>query len=110
MGVIRSDAGLGRARRRLDIIREEIRDYYWEYLVTADLVELRNLVTVSQLVIDCASIRKETRGLHASHDYPEDGNANWAKNTIVNFSEASRQIAPIDFLWDDRQGVRGNDS
>lgn len=109
VGVIRSDAGLGRARRRLDIIREEIRDYYWEYLVTADLVELRNLVTVSQLVIDCASIRKETRGLHASHDYPEDGNANWAKNTIVNFSESSRQIAPIDFLWDDRPKAKGND-
>ncbi|MBL7011746.1 MAG: FAD-binding protein, partial [Kiritimatiellales bacterium] len=81
VGIVRSDRRLKRARRRIHTIREEVAHYYKEYLVTADLIELRNLAAVAELIIRSAQRRKESRGLHYNEDWPEK-NAT-AEHTII---------------------------
>ena len=71
VGIVRTTKRLERANRRLQLLQEEIRDYYSNFRVTRDLLELRNLVAVSELIVRCALKRKESRGLHFSTDYPE---------------------------------------
>src|SRR3989442_11389721 len=61
VGIVGSDRGLARAERRIDLLQSEITDYYWNSRVTPDLVELRNLATVAQLVIQCAAAPREPR-------------------------------------------------
>lgn len=71
VGIVRNDERLQRAERRINILGEEVQDYYINYRVTKDMLELRNLVLVSELIIACAIRRKESRGLHFTLDYPE---------------------------------------
>ena len=71
VGIVRNNERLRRARRRIELIETEVQDYYIRHRVTKDMLELRNLVLVSSLIIDCALQRKESRGLHFTLDYPQ---------------------------------------
>jgi L-aspartate oxidase len=68
---------------RLEILKQEITEYYGDFRVTSDLLELRNLVIVAELIIRSAQQRKESRGLHYTQDYPETDNSKPAQNTIL---------------------------
>jgi len=83
VGIVRSNKRLERALRRIENIQHEIRAYYWDFKVTADLVELRNIATVAELIIKCAMHRKESRGLHYTLKYPEKDDKKWLKDTIL---------------------------
>ncbi len=71
VGIVRTNARLRRASRRIAMLQDEIREYYWKHLVTRDLLELRNIATVAELIVGCASARHESRGLHTTLDYPD---------------------------------------
>ena len=83
VGIVRSDKRLQRALRRIRNIKAEINDYYWDFKVTSDLIELRNIATVAELIIKSALMRKESRGLHYNIEYPEKDDQNWLKHTIL---------------------------
>ncbi|MBA4740245.1 MAG: L-aspartate oxidase [Burkholderiales bacterium] len=82
VGIVRTTKRLERAEHRLKFLTEEIRDYYSNFRVTRDLLELRNLVEVSRLIVRCALRRQESRGLHFSADYPSQNDT--ALNTICD--------------------------
>ncbi len=83
VGIVRTGKRLARARRRLDLLREEIREYYWSFKVTRDVIELRNIADVALLIVECATRRKESRGLHYTLDYPALDDHNWLHDTVV---------------------------
>jgi L-aspartate oxidase len=82
VGIVRSNTRLRRAARRIALLQEEIVEYYWKYFVTRDLLELRNIATVAQLIVECASSRHESRGLHTTSDYPEP-DPRFALDTVI---------------------------
>ena len=87
VGIVRSVMRLQRARERVDIIAEDVERFYRSQPLTESLVELRNIATVAGLVVRCAQMRKESRGLHYILDYPERDDENWKKDTIINIRE-----------------------
>lgn len=71
VGIVRTTKRLQRALRRIELLKQEINEYYASYRISKNLIELRNLLLVSEMIVRCALQRKESRGLHFTLDYPE---------------------------------------
>jgi len=71
VGIVRSTKRLERARTRIALLKKEIQDYYWNFSLEVRLLELRNLIQIAELIVECALQRRESRGLHCISDFPE---------------------------------------
>ncbi|HEX3020238.1 MAG TPA: L-aspartate oxidase [Chitinispirillaceae bacterium] len=84
VGIVRSNIRLHRALRRINLLEKEIDDFYKRTRITAQLLELRNIVTTAKLIVISAIKRKESRGLHYTTDYPEQNNRYWKHDTVIS--------------------------
>jgi len=79
---VRTNKRLARAQNRLTNLQQEIQEYYWNFIVTSDLLELRNIATTAEMIVRCAQMRPESRGLHYNLDYPGP-NPDWAQRDTI---------------------------
>lgn len=81
VGIVRTDKRLQRAKKRINLLLDEINQYYWDFKIEKDLIELRNLATVAKIIIVSAISRKESRGIHYNVDYPDKASS--SRDTII---------------------------
>ncbi|MFL2555760.1 MAG: L-aspartate oxidase [Gammaproteobacteria bacterium] len=93
VGIVRTTKRLHRAHHRIKLLQSEINEYYGNFRITKDLIELRNLAGVAEIIIESALLRKESRGLHYSTDFPITDNDDTPKNTIIKTNNASKDYA-----------------
>lgn len=87
VGIVRTTKRLRRAQKRIANLQEEIQEYYWDFIVTSDLLELRNIATVAEVIVASALSRPESRGLHYNLDYPQPNPALAQRNTVLRASD-----------------------
>lgn len=95
VGIVRTTKRIQRALHRIQLLREEVRDYYSNFKINNDLIELRNLLTVAELTVLCALDRKESRGLHYTLDYPFTVDSRIANTTLTPKNFIGRHQLPI---------------
>jgi L-aspartate oxidase len=93
VGIVRTTKRLERALHRIEMLKKEISEYYQDYKVSKNLIELRNLLMVSEMIVRCALQRKESRGLHFTLDYPEQ--APELKRTVLTPPNFNVQKEPV---------------
>jgi L-aspartate oxidase len=94
VGIVRSTRRLERAARRIALLKEEIREYYWKHLVTLDLLELRNIADLAEAIVRCARFRTESRALHYTLDHPQTDDERFHGDTVLT-RDSEPRLEPV---------------